>query len=305
VTNIATIAVSDNGRTCSDSVMGQDLVNDLAGGKRVKFGYVRLESLIAPVGGGQAGFASGDFGLATFSEYTPETAGLAEYGVSAGYCIAVDCSYGCGVKGALSLSDSSPARSDAGGQLSILGPSRGSIARVAPYPGFYMSQLNASSRFLWSGLSYKVSGSGAAGGVGQFSADTRTSLADVHLAGIKGSQTLPLSGDLAIEWTGGHTNLQNGQVTIGGYSGNDDLTQFVLLQCTARVDDKKFTIPAWVLSTLPPSGEGHAGSGGSITYPQGWMWIGQYNNPVPFEADNLDRGILTDAFFNGFAIYFK
>ncbi len=51
VSNVATIAVSTSGQTCSDSVMGQELVNKLAAGETVNFGYVRLESLIAPVGG--------------------------------------------------------------------------------------------------------------------------------------------------------------------------------------------------------------------------------------------------------------
>jgi hypothetical protein len=57
-----------------------------------------------------------------------------------------------------------------------------------------------------------------------------------------------------------------------------------------------------VLSTLPPSG---AGQSGTTTYPQGWIWIGQYNNPVTFHAQGLDRGIITDAFFNGFGVYFR
>ena len=285
--------------------MGQDLVDNLAAGKTVKFGYVRLESLIAPVGGGQAGYASTDNGYATFSEFTRDTAGLAEYGVSAGYCAVVDCSYGCGIRAvnSLSLADSSSARLDAGSALAIQGPSSSSLPKSVYPPGFYSNLLSATGRFLWSDLNYIVSGTGG-NDVGSFSVMARTGLPGVSLKGIKGSQTLPLSGDLTVEWTGGDTKLQNGQVTIGAYSQSNDLRQLVGLQCTAPVAAQKFTIPGWILSTLPPSGTGY-NTAGAITYPLGWLWIGQFNKPTEFSADNLDRGILTDVFYNGLAIYFK
>ena len=302
VSNVATIAISTSGRTCSDSVMGQELVNKLAAGETVNFGYVRLESLIAPVGGGQAGYASTDVGMATFSRYTRDTAGLAEYGVSAGYCVVVDCSYGCRINAqySLSLADSGAAQLDAGSSLAIQGPSSSSIPQLGG-TGFYSDLLSRSARFLWSGRNYTVSGTGG-GDVGSFSIMAATTPADVSFKGIKGSQTLPLSGDLTLEWTGGDANLSNGQVTIGAYSGNDDLTKLVGLQCTAPIAAQKFTIPGWILSALPPSGTGHQGS---VTYPQGWVWIGQYNNPTEFTAEHLSRGVLTDVFYNGLAIYFK
>jgi uncharacterized protein (TIGR03437 family) len=301
LSNVATIAISATGRTCSDSVMGQDLVDRLAAGQSVRFGYIRLESLIAPVGGGQAGYASTDVGMATFSEYTRDTAGLAEYGISAGYCTVVDCSYGCGINSynSLSLADAGSAQLNAGDALAIQGPSSASITGFGR--GFYGSLLNSSGRFLWSGRNYTVSGTGGRD-VGSFSVMARTSQADVTFKGIRGSQTLPLAGDLTVEWTGGDTSLQNGQVTIGGYSGNDNLTQLIGFECRVPLAAQKFTIPAWILSALPPSGSGHSGS---ITYPQGWLWIGQYNKPTEFQADRLDRGILTDIFYNGLAIYFK
>ena len=90
VSNIGTIAVSSAGtNTCSDSVMGQDLVNQLASGSNVSFGYIRLLSQSATYAGlAAAGNSSGDYAYATFSEFTPQTAYLAEYGVSTGYCVA-------------------------------------------------------------------------------------------------------------------------------------------------------------------------------------------------------------------------
>ena len=44
MSNITTIAVSQTGKVCADSVMGQDLLAKLASGHKVDFGYVRLES---------------------------------------------------------------------------------------------------------------------------------------------------------------------------------------------------------------------------------------------------------------------
>lgn len=299
VGNIATIAVSDSGQTCSDSVMGQDLVNQLASGQPVDFGYIRLESTLSQYSPGSAGVASGDAAMATFSHYTPATAGLAEYGVSNGYCVSMDCSYGCYVNSYNgSVADSSPAQLDAGPLFVVWGNS----IPLYQYGGSYGAQLTSNGqRFLWSGLTYQVAGQGG-GVVGAISASDTTSLPGAKFTSIKGGDSVPLSGDLTVEWSGGDSNLQNGQVTIGGYSGNSDLTQFALLQCTAPLAAHEFTIPGWVLSTLPPSG---TGVNGTFTYPLGWIWIGQYDNPTPFSATGLDRGIITNIFYNGLGIYFQ
>jgi hypothetical protein len=301
VSNFATIAVSNTGSTCSDSVMGQDLVDRLAAGQNVSFGFIRAESLLAPFIPGQAVRATIDIAYATFSEYTPQTAGLAQYGVSSGYCLTVDCPGGaCSVRGANgSLVDSSPAQLNAGTALTLQGQTNASLPG---FGGYYGALLNRNvSRFLWSDLSYVISGTGGTR-VGPFSATNRTSIAATTLTGLQVSQAIPLSGDLTLQWSGGDTRMQNGQVTIGAYSGNDDLTQWVWLQCTAPAASQKFTIPGWILSTLPPSGTGQSGT---VSYPQGWVWIGQYNTPAVFQADGLDRGLFTDVFFNGYGVYFR
>jgi uncharacterized protein (TIGR03437 family) len=305
VANIATIAVSASGQTCSDSVMGQDLVNKLASGQTVHFGYVRLESLIATFIPGSTFFASSDAGMATFSEYTPGAAGLAEYGVSSGYCVTVSCSSaaGCAVNSYnASVSDSSPAQLNAG-SLSVIWGSPIALAQLGA-GGFYGAQLLEpdGTRYLWSGLTYEVTGSGGAA-VGVFDISDLTSVPGVKFSVLRSGDSVPLSGDVTLQWTGGDPNLQNGQVTIGGYSSADaTYKQFEWLQCTAPLAAQKFTIPGWVLSTLPPSGTGQAGS---IPYPLGWIWIGQYNNPTTFNSTGLDRGIVTDIFYNGLGVYFK
>jgi hypothetical protein len=57
-----------------------------------------------------------------------------------------------------------------------------------------------------------------------------------------------------------------------------------------------------VLSSLPPSATGHIGI---APYPLGYIWIGQSNKPVPFQAPGLDKGILIDEFFNGYPVSYQ
>jgi uncharacterized protein (TIGR03437 family) len=304
VANIATIAVSASGQTCSDSVMGQALVNQLAAGQTVQFGYVRLESLIAHFIQGSTDYAQGDEAMATFSQYTPGGAGLAEYGVSSGYCVAVGCSSstGCAVdSNNASLSDSSPAQLDAGTLTVQYAPP----TSLTQFGGYYEAELASDgNRYLWSGLTYPFTGTGGAA-VGAFTVNDKTSLPGVSFAGITSGQNLSLSGDLTVQWSGGDSTLQNGQVTIGGYSSADTTyTQFQWFQCTAPLAPGQFTIPGWVLSTLPPSGTGVT-TFNAIDYPLGWIWIGQYNTPTPFSATGLTSGIITDIFYNGLGVFFK
>jgi hypothetical protein len=120
--------------------------------------------------------------------------------------------------------------------------------------------------------------------------------------GLTADQTVPLSGDLTVQWSGGDPTLQNGQVTIGALSANSTFTLAEFLQCTAPASAQKFTIPGWVLSALPPTGTFQSGT---TTYALGWIWIGQYNKPTSFSATGLDSGIVTDISNNGFGVYFK
>ncbi|MGC9945840.1 MAG: hypothetical protein ABSF64_05670 [Bryobacteraceae bacterium] len=301
--NFTTIAVSDSGQTCSDSLMGQDLVNQLAAGQTVDFGLIRLESWIAKYIPGTAGNANEDFGYASFSEFTPATAGLAQYGVSSGYCAAVDCSYGCGgtvMDYTANLTDSSPAQLDAGAALSVVGAPPASLPQEQG-TGFYYAFLSGSGRYLWSDLTFPVTGTGGAV-VGAFSVNDVTSTPTAALTGITNSQTISRSGDLTLQWTGGDPTLQNGQITIYAQAYNS--TQFEFLQCTAPVTAQQFTIPAWVVAALPISGTGTI-TGTSFTYPQGWIQVGQYNKPTAFTAPGLTAGIVTDIFYNGIGVYFQ
>ena len=297
--NFATIAVAESGDTCSDSVMGQDLVNQLAAGQNVSFGYIRLFDRTITT---TAGAGATDYGFATFSQYTPATAGLAQYGVSNGYCAAVDCTYGCGpVVGATSdMGDASPAQLDAGALTSQFAPVT-ALTQQSPPRGFYLADfLNYSGRYIWASETYPITGSGGAA-VGPFSVTdvTRPNI-DVTLefTGITPVQTLPRGSDLVLQWTGGDSTLQNGNVTITAWSYSQvdgHVGNAAYLLCTAPLSAQTFTIPKRVLEALPATG---AASYGMIS-------IGQYNTPTSFTAAGLTRGIITDIFNNAIWVNFQ
>ena len=298
--NFATIAVAESGGTCSDSVMGQDLVNQLAAGQNVSFGYIRLYDKSS---NSQPGFSSiagvYDFGTTTFSQYTPATAGLAEYGVSTGYCAAVDCSYGCSsvmMDGTSDMADESPAQLDAGTLTVHFAPVT-TLTQQSPPGGYYGSVLSTNGRYLWASETYPVTGTGGAA-VGPFSVNAVTSskiAATLAFTGITPQQTVPLGSDLALQWTGGDPALQGSNVTIVATSYSGDLTQAGLVMCTAPVSKQAFTIPKRLLAALPVSGKAGYGQ----------LSIGQYNTPTSFTAAGLTRGIITDIFSNITWVDFK
>jgi uncharacterized protein (TIGR03437 family) len=290
VSDAPTIAVSTSGQTCSDSLLGQDMINKLAAGGTVDFGFVQLFAIILKNQTLPTGIAAPDFGQATFSEFTPQTAGLASYGVSQGYCIANN------------DPDMSPGQLDAGAAIILQGHSTATLPQLSPGWGYYYSVFNNGAQFFWSDLKYSVSGAGGAK-VGAFSVTDTTSIPSAYFSGITAGQTLPRSSDLTVTWTGGDPTLQNGQVTIAAASsGTANGSISGGFMCTAPVAAKSFTIPKWVLSTLPPTATGYIGI---APYPLGYIWIGQFNNPVTFQAPGLDKGILMDEFFNGYPVYFQ
>jgi hypothetical protein len=286
----ATIAVSASGSTCSDSILGTDLIAKLAAGGTVDFGFIQMYAIVLRNESLPSQLLAPDYAAATFSEFTPQTAGWANYGVSNGYCLPF-----------LNDPDASPGQLDAGPSIILKGPSTATIPQEYPGYGQYFDLFSNGIQFYWSGLPYTVSGAGGPK-VGAFSANDTTSVPTAYLSGIVAGQTLSRSGDLTVTWTGGDPSLQNGQVTIAAYSGSADGSQNTYFMCIAPLAAQSFTIPKWILSTLIPTGTDYIGI---APVPNGFLWIGQMNNPVTFQASGLDRGILVDEFFNGFPVYFK
>jgi uncharacterized protein (TIGR03437 family) len=283
----ALIAVSTSGQTCSDSLIGSDLVSKLAAGGTVDFGFVQMYDIILRNETLPTGIAAPDYAQATFSEFTPFTAGFASYGVSEGYCLATW------------QVDMSPGGLDAGPGITMQGPSTATLPAL--YSGYYREEFSSNGgQFYWSGLPYTISGQGGKN-VGPFTANDTTSVPSAYLSGITAGQTIPLSGDYTVSWTGGNPDLQNGLLTIAAVSNGSGNTYGAFV-CTAPLSAQSFTIPKWMMSTLPATTTYNIGT---FPIPEGYIWIGQANNPVTFQATGLDRGIVMDEFFNGFPVYFK
>jgi uncharacterized protein (TIGR03437 family) len=277
MSNITTIAVSKTGQTCTDSVMGQDLIEKLASGQTVDFGYIRLES----------GTRLGDRAFASFSEFTPANAGLAQYGVSSGYCAAIDCSNGCVMQG--TPSDMSPGQLDAG-PLTVDNGAGGTIP-LSRYAGSYGAVLNPNGgRFLWIDSRYSVSGRGGAR-VLPFATEKSFASTGSQFTNIGEFQNVPVKNDFTVAWDSSQFLVKDGTASINGVSFSNGYGLAVYFQCTAPVAAGQFTIPSWVLSALPPSGMEQNGN------PLGYIWIGQYAPPATFNATGLDKGLFTDITF--------
>jgi len=283
LSNFTTIAVSSTGSTCSDSILGQDLIDKLAAGQSVSFGWVRLEG----------GAYISDFASASFNRFTPDTAKMASFGVSQGYCITTEYTYNGPFP-----NDSTLPTLDAGPQLTLQGAT-GTFQLSQNYPaGSYFGVLQASgsatTRVLYSGLAFTLTGPGG-GDIGAFSTTRTMPVQGGQMTNIGNYNTRPRNVDLTVTWDASRFTNPNGVATLGGLSevltaDGTQTTAFAELQCTVPVAPGQFTIPAWVLSSLPPSGI-------YLARPTGYMWLGQYDTPTTFTATGLDKGLISAAEF--------
>jgi hypothetical protein len=64
-------------------------------------------------------------------------------------------------------------------------------------------------------------------------------------------EAVPRAQDLVITWTGGEEDQEI--VLIVGFSARTDLNVMGMYMCAERMNAGQFTVPAWLLSTLPAS----------------------------------------------------
>jgi uncharacterized protein (TIGR03437 family) len=285
----ASIAVSASGQTCSDSILGSGLIGRLAAGGTVDFGFVQLYD-VDIFGSSYPGTVVPDYASATFSEFTPQTAGLASYGVSPGYCIANT-----------SNPDASPAQLDAGAAIMMRGQFNGMTTTVSVPQinrGNYFTPTYLGDSFSQEFFTLTASGAGGAD-IGPFSVTQNNAPQFAILNGFSAYQTIPLSNDLTITLGGAFSP----QLIIGGVSWptpSQNLGGSFL--CSVPASASSFTIPKWVLSTLPPSGTSYSGS---TDYALGYIWIGLPASALTFQANGLDSGILVETYSSGYPVYFK
>jgi hypothetical protein len=105
---------------------------------------------------------------------------------------------------------------------------------------------------------------------------------------------VPRSQDLTVTWGGG---AAGGLVGIFGDSADPAGGAGAQFACVAPADAGSFTVPSWVLSALPASGNDPA-TGGT---PVGFLIVGTtLPQPARFQATGIDVG-----FFNWAALQIK
>ena len=319
VSNFGSIAISTDGGTCNDPVKdtaGRSPVGDvlakIQAQQNVKLGLVQLSrfgpQFTLPLIGAQTinqDTASGYFYSIGKSQF------LSSFGVASlnafGSCTVWACRGGTCVpptQGAATLLD-------AGSSLSVNGPN-GSKPITKSSSKAYSAALGGGSindplGYLASGT-YMLSGTGGSGStaVGSFTASQHLAANPLTLPDdqFKGG-TIPLSSDLTVKWSGGDPNAYvaiigtstSGTSTLGA-STADPTQVTATFGCTAKGSLGQFTVPAWVLSSLPVSGT-LTQAGTSLVVPNGFLLMGTYPSFTPFNAPNLDLGYFTNIVLSG------
>src|SRR6202030_874864 len=105
---------------------------------------------------------------------------------------------------------------------------------------------------------------------------------------------IPRSQDLTVTWSGG---VGGGFMAIIGDSADPATSAAAQFACIAPADAGSFTVPSWVLSALPASGNDPA-TGGT---PVGFLIVATtLSQPARFQATGVDVG-----FFNWAALQVK
>jgi hypothetical protein len=142
--------------------------------------------------------------------------------------------------------------------------------------------------------SYTVDNGGGGAQVGAFRATLTIPSSQPVWTNQDALSNIPRSQDLMLTWSGG---AAGGFVAVFGTSADPKTGVGASFECTARADAGTFTVPAWVLSALPASGNDPSIGGVAVgilslatTLPQ----------PTRFQATGIDVG-----FFNWGALQTK
>lgn len=277
VSNFTTMAIAASGRTCTPAVstLPPEVLEQLLGKVGISIGDIDLSREIGvSLRNGQPFTQRRDRGGATFVKYANTLGAL----LAPGYVKTQPdntCILGNAAPGGPPLP--TPAPLDAGAQLTVNGPSgmRNIMRRSAAVLSDYRTETfgdTTPGNYFDPGR-YTVTAPGGRD-VGSFMANTDFASPPFVWTNMLSPGPWDRGKDLTITWTGGAPGTL---VSVGGTSlgAGGVLGAFL---CTAPVDARQFTIPSYVLLTLPPTGAALAAGG-----------IGVTNSvPGPFTAPDLD-----------------
>ncbi len=298
VSNFTTIAVAQTSRTCSapETGLSDATFTPLAGKADASFAMISLgrTTMTTPgLPGAPAKTTTTDSGFAVFEKVSiPAGTGYSPAlfnTVSFGACVV-------STFNSATMSATTPtgvgakiAALDAGASLTIAGPSgnRALTPIAAADPGFYSAILGDGTpgNYLDPGQ-YNVAGAGGKE-VGAFS--TRLNLPPaLTWTNADSVDTINRPAGQLITWSGGDSTTN---VSIDGSSftvaGTDAIG--AVFHCQARASDGRFTIPAVVLLSLPPTANNIPGSAA----PMSRLSVGETTPYTTFTAPGLDLGVIT------------
>jgi len=287
VSNFASIAIATNGGVCSDAVglSAADMEKMRSGGQLRIAGVALNKTIVAELNGVLDGWS------VDFSRYTHDVALKARsIGREAFESEAPPIPFGtCSVStGKVKADDldfpSDPVRPEnlyGGPVLTLQGP-RGTRQTTGDLggqiPGF---TDNYGPEFLVPGVYTTDNGNGG-GCVGPYRA-TLTLPAPLEWTSQTSLPTVRRTQDLTVTWNGGDASKEI--VVISGLSFDPTSEVGGAFGCVERASVGRFTVPAWVLSALPPSGLWPG-----TTMVKGMLGLNQYSilDATRFQAQGMD-----------------
>ena len=266
VSNTGTLPIKAGGGACSDPLLGitGDQISTLTGKTTLKTGGVNVIQTTSPGVGGAASTSS--FAGASFFQVTGASYAGGSGNVSAGGCIVsqIKTSGTGGTGGTATGLDA--------GTITVAPPGGSPITLtgIPSFPGIYSATLSSIPS---TGGAFVFHGSGGSQ-VGSFNATVNFPNPLLTWTNQGVAATVNRSQGLLVTWDGGapgtYVNIFGNSIDVtGGVSGS--------YTCIAPVEAKQFTVPSYVLLTLPVS------SGGASS-----TSVQNYTTPSQFSASGLD-----------------
>ena len=264
VSNIATLPIRAGGGVCSDPLLGiaGDQVSTLSGQTNLKIGGVNVIQSTSPGLGG--GSTTSSLAGASFFQVTGSSFAGGGGTVSIGGCI---------------VSQTSTSSSGGGSTGTVTGLDAGTVTVTPPggsaitltgipgFAGYYSAQLSSIPS---TGGAFVFRGTGGSQ-VGAFNATVNFPNPILSWPNPNAAANVNRSQNLTVTWDGGAPGTY---VAITGSSINIAAGASGGYTCLAPAENKQFTVPSYVLLTLP------AGTGTTSLY--------NYTTPAPFSASGLD-----------------
>lgn len=271
-TNFLTLPIGTG--VCSDPALGTSgsTYTTLSGQTNVRTGFVGLAYLSSP-GSSGSGTQLTQSAFASFQQFTGSAFGSAASSVSLGGCIVVE-SAGSGEP----AGTSTPLNA---GTITVSSPNAGispvQLMGNSFVAGFYTAQL-PSGFLTMAGGNFTVAAtagtpSATVGAVGAFNTQITFPTPLLQWTNQAADGTVVRASGVTVTWTGGSPGTY---VTINGSSSG--ASSFGSFTCLAPVAAGTFTVPPYVLATLPTTT-----AGGSLS-------LANYTVPQQFTATGLDYG---------------